>query len=167
MQTLKPILKFNYHDVSVTISDKQLLKAFIKELFLIEKKGLLSLNYVFCNDNYLLEINKKYLNHDYLTDIITFDLSDNGLTEGEIYISIERVKENAGSENCTFKEELLRVVFHGALHLCGYKDKTISEKKIMRSKENYYLARYLNPSSFVSRETKWRLKLDVPRETMI
>lgn len=103
---------------------------------------------VFCSDDYLLEVNRTYLDHDYYTDIITFDYSDLGILSGDLFISIDRVKENAQDFSDSFENELKRVVFHGVLHLCGYKDKSEEDEKIMRIKENYYL------DYFVSRETK-------------
>ncbi len=116
------------------------LKSFIKNIFKKEGKILGELSYVFCSDEYLLNINRQFLNHDYYTDIITFDISETmEEVKGEIYISIERVKDNAKQLNQTTQKELLRVIFHGALHLCGYKDKTKSQKTQMRLKEDYYL----------------------------
>lgn len=101
------------------------------------------LNYIFCTDKYLLTINQEYLKHDTLTDIITFDLSDgNGILTGEIYISTERVADNAARYGTTVVQELHRVIFHGALHLCGYKDKKDADKKLMRQKEDECLAAY-------------------------
>lgn len=108
-------------------------------IFSKEKILLNRLDYVFCSDEYLLKINQKFLKHDYYTDIITFDLSETKKTQGEIYISIDRVRENAVLNSVFFKEELVRVLFHGALHLCGYKDKKKEEIVLMRKKENYYL----------------------------
>lgn len=102
------------------------------------------LRFIFCSDAYLLEINRQYLQHDYYTDIITFDLGEAGNIDGEIYISVERVKENAGLMQTSFKEELHRVIFHGVLHLCGYKDKLKSERLEMRSKEDRLLQLYFN-----------------------
>jgi len=93
------------------------------------------INYIFCDDAYLLEINQKYLNHDTYTDIITFDYSDGKTLNSDIYISIERVKENANSFKVEFSNELLRVMSHGVLHLCGFKDKSEEEASLMRSKE--------------------------------
>ena len=99
------------------------------------------INYIFCSDEYLLQINQSALNHDYYTDIITFPLSDKGQPiDAEIYISIDRVKENAPIHNTTFKQEIARVVAHGALHLCGYKDKAKKDVEIMREKEEVYIA---------------------------
>ena len=123
------------------LSDRNKLKSFIETLFKKEKTKLGSLQYIFCSDEFLLDINRQYLKHDYFTDIITFDLGDKE-TVGEIYISIDRVKDNAASFKTSFKRELHRVIFHGALHLCGYKDKLNEEKKIMRAKEDRYLQEY-------------------------
>lgn len=122
------------------------LKSFIFQIFQMEGKPLFRIDYVLSNDEYLLEINQNFLNHDYYTDIITFELADKKKpTIGEVYISIERIKENAANYGITVKEELLRVIFHGALHLCGYKDKSKSEIKQMRAKEQYYINKYLSP----------------------
>ena len=119
------------------------------DLFYKEGKAVDHISYIFCDDAYLLEINQSYLQHDTFTDIITFDLSENkNKLISEIYISAERVRENAISFTTTFEKELLRVLFHGALHLCGYKDKTKSEQQKMRQMEDHYLQQY-----FVSRET--------------
>ncbi|WBU90664.1 rRNA maturation RNase YbeY [Cellulophaga omnivescoria] len=93
------------------------------------------INYIFCDDAYLLNINQQYLDHDTYTDIITFDYTDGTVISSDIYISIERVKENAADFKVNFNEELLRVMAHGILHLCGYKDKTNEEAAVMRSKE--------------------------------
>lgn len=129
--------------VKVSLQGKTRLKLFIEGLFKKERTKLVSLNYIFCSDAQLLVINRDFLNHDDYTDIISFDLSEPGAgTSGEIYISIDRVRENASLHNTTIKEELHRVLFHGALHLCGYRDKTAAEKVLMRSKEDFYLKRY-------------------------
>ena len=102
------------------------------------------LQYVFCSDKYLLNINKQYLNHDYYTDIISFDLSEiKGQLVGDVYISVDRVKENAKTMKNTQVNELLRVIFHGALHFCGYKDKKSADAKLMRSMEEKWLKAYL------------------------
>lgn len=98
------------------------------------------INYIFCDDNYLSDLNIKYLKHNTLTDIISFDYTIGKIISGDIFISIERVKENAESFNTTFVDELHRVMIHGVLHYCGYKDKTDDEKTQMRSKEDYYLS---------------------------
>ncbi|MBX2932504.1 MAG: rRNA maturation RNase YbeY [Chitinophagaceae bacterium] len=136
----KPKLSFRYADRKLLYPQKQDLKENIITLFKKEKKALNSLTYIFCSDDFLLNINQQFLQHNYYTDIITFCLSEkNEPIEAEAYISIDRVKDNAKVNNVLFKEELERVVFHGALHLCGYKDKKKDEIKQMRDKENYYL----------------------------
>ncbi len=126
-----------------SLENRVALKLFIESIFRIEKRSLSSINYIFCSDKRLLEINQQFLKHDYYTDIITFDLSDAKSIHAEVYISIERVKENAKSLGSSFKSELHRVIFHGALHLCGFRDKTETEKKEMRKKEDFYLSRYI------------------------
>jgi rRNA maturation RNase YbeY len=117
----------------------------VRDLFKKEKTKLEQLRYIFCSDEYLLQINKEHLNHNYYTDIITFDLSEKGTgTIGEIYISIDRVRDNAQNYEVPFKHELLRVIFHGALHLCGYKDKSNKDQQLMRKAEDKYLKYYLS-----------------------
>jgi rRNA maturation RNase YbeY len=134
---------FRNADQTFLFPQKTRLKHFIEQLFKKEKKALLELTYVFCSDDFLLAINQNYLKHDYYTDIITFDLSENHhQTIGEIYISLERIKDNAKSLQTSIKEETLRVIFHGALHLCGYKDKSKSDIATMRKKETYYIDLY-------------------------
>ncbi len=105
-----------------------------------EKKELGEINYIFCDDNYLVDINNKELKHNTLTDIISFDYTVGIIISGDIYISTERVQDNAIDLNVLFEDELHRVIIHGVLHYCGYKDKTVDEKVLMRSKEDYYLS---------------------------
>ncbi len=124
------------------LANRTRLKSFIEKIFKKEGKILGGLNYVFCSDGELLKINRTYLKHDYYTDIITFDLSESKSKEGEIYISVDRVRDNARKLGATFKSELHRVIFHGALHLCGYKDKDKKDRIQMREKEDYYLNQY-------------------------
>ncbi|PZR29493.1 MAG: rRNA maturation RNase YbeY [Citrobacter freundii] len=132
-----------FYETSVSLKNRTALKSFIQSIFRSEKKKLISLNYIFCSDKRILEINRQFLQHDYYTDIITFELSPPGTpVEGEIYISTDRVKDNAQTHDSSFTRELHRVIFHGVLHLCGYKDKTPKEEKAMRDKEDYYLKRY-------------------------
>jgi len=126
---------------------KTTLKQNLKTLVKSEGKALKDISVVFTDDDYLLEVNKQYLNHDYYTDVITFDYSVFPEVSGDIMISLDRVKENADTLSVSFQEELNRVVYHGLLHLCGYKDKSADDEKLMRKKENYYL------ELFVSRET--------------
>jgi probable rRNA maturation factor len=122
------------------LQDKARLKTFIESIFKKEKQQLFSITYIFCSDEFLLQMNRDFLQHDYYTDIITFGLSEKGEpVEAEVYISLDRVKDNAVNLETTFKNETLRVIFHGALHLCGYKDKRKSEITLMREKEDQYL----------------------------
>jgi probable rRNA maturation factor len=107
---------------------------------LSEKKKLKELNYIFCSDEHLREMNIQFLNHKTFTDILTFDNSEDGSIEGDIFISIDRVKENSAKFNTDFLTELHRVIIHGALHLIGYKDKSDRDKKAMRKKEDAYLS---------------------------
>ena len=116
-------------------------KKWIEGIVLSENKSLGNIVFVFCNDQFLLEKNIKYLNHNTLTDVISFDYSTKNKIHGDILISVERVKENARLYNQKFSTELNRVMAHGLLHLLGYKDKSEAEAKIMRSKENYYLSK--------------------------
>lgn len=131
---------FRSADKAFNYPKKNALKQLIEFLFKNEKKTLNQLTYVFCSDEYLLNINRSFLQHDYYTDIISFDLSEQpNQIIGEIYVSLDRIKDNAAQLNTTFQEETLRVLFHGALHLCGYKDKTPAQIKKMRKKEEQYL----------------------------
>lgn len=119
------------------------LKKFLINLFRNEGKKLDSINYIFCTDRALLKTNRQYLNHNYYTDIITFNLTDDSEPiRAEVYISLQRVSENAKKLKSSIKSELHRVIVHGALHLCGYNDSTEKEKGIMRKREDYYLNRY-------------------------
>ena len=138
----KRMIKFINHDRSFNFRGKKGLKDFLAVMFSREKKRPGTIQYIFCSDEYLLEMNRNFLQHDYYTDIITFDLGNPEQVDAEIYISIDRVKDNASGFDQPFKRELLRVIFHGALHLCGYADKTKSEITLMRLKENEYLKRF-------------------------
>jgi len=136
-------VNFQKADSQLSLPAKTELKAFIENLFKKEKTPLATINYIFCSDKYLLSINQQFLNHDYYTDIITFGLHDNGTpVVAEVYISTDRVKDNAKTHGTTYSNEMLRVLFHGALHLCGYKDKTKANIATMRAKEEDYLKRY-------------------------
>lgn len=139
---------FHDYDVRSGVKHKRKMALLVKEI-LKKKRADYNINYIFCSDEYLLSINKEYLKHKTLTDIITFDLSEPGseLLIADIYISIARVEENARTFQKTFTEELLRVIVHGILHLIGYKDKTAQQKTTMRRMEtrwiNYYIANIL------------------------
>src|SRR5688572_16537379 len=137
-------IKFHYLDTSFNFPNRLGLKSFLNKLF--RKEGIRpeAVHYIFCNDAYLLNLNRQHLNHNTYTDIITFPLSTKGEPLiAEIYISIERVKENALKFNVPFLHELHRVIFHGALHLSGYMDKKKAEIELMRKKEDQYLKSYL------------------------
>jgi probable rRNA maturation factor len=143
-QTHSPVNFFFLVD-RITLKDRNRLKIFIRDLFKKQGKKPKAINYVFCTDQFLLSINKKYLQHDYYTDIITFDLSDNEKElQGEIYISVDRVKENAKQLGLSITSELHRVIFHGAIHLCGFNDKKREEKAKMREMENQLLDKYFH-----------------------
>ena len=136
-------IHFFTQEVKFTLRERSVLKLFLADVFKQENKELSDLTYVFCSDEQLLSINRQYLQHDYYTDIITFDLSITKQTVmGEIHISIDRVRENAIEHGQSFNRELHRVILHGALHLCGYKDKSPKDEKQMRKKEEYYLNAY-------------------------
>ena len=134
---------FHNADIKFQLTQKSELKKFIAERGLKEAKKKLLLNYIFCSDKYLLDINRRFLDHDFYTDIITFPLGENeNEIEAEIYISIDRVKENSKKLKIDFKTELHRVMFHGVLHLIGYDDKTKTQEKAMRKKENGWLEQF-------------------------
>ena len=132
-----------FFETAVSLKDRTGIKKLIASVFRSEGVALGSLNYIFCTDKRLLKINQDFLKHDFYTDIITFELNPKGqAVEGEIYISVNRVRENAQGLKITFKQELLRVILHGALHLCGYRDKTTSQIRKIRQMEDYYLSKY-------------------------
>jgi len=136
-------VQFFFNASLIKLSERRRLKLFINQLFKEERMLFSSLSYVFCSDQYLLSINREFLQHDDYTDIITFCLSGaSEPVEGEIYISTDRVKENAISIGTSINNELHRVIFHGALHLCGYKDKKPSDKRKMTDAEDKYLQLY-------------------------
>ncbi len=126
-----------------SLQNRSNLKLFITSIFKKEKTKAQDLNIIFCSDDFLLNINREYLNHDYTTDIITFEISrdQNGIT-AEIYISVDSIIKNSIDYQSTLKNELHRVIFHGVLHLCGFKDKSTKDIALMRSKEDEYLVLY-------------------------
>lgn len=132
------MISFNY-ETTFEIQNEDQISNWIHSVIIEEdfKEG--EINYIFCDDEYLLKLNVEFLDHDTLTDIISFDYTLGKLINGDIYISVERVAENANDFNVDFPAELNRVMVHGILHYCGYKDKTEKEKAMMRSKENYYI----------------------------
>ena len=136
---------FYEQDVTSGLKQKRKLSVFIDVIISKYMKNVQTaeLNVIFCTDAFLLEMNKNFLDHDTFTDIITFDLSESKKAlEGEIYISVERVRENAKIFKTTYTDELHRVIFHGVLHLCGFKDKKEKDQKVMRENEDYCLEHY-------------------------
>ncbi|SHG76532.1 rRNA maturation RNase YbeY [Pedobacter caeni] len=137
----KPAIHFFTEDLSYTLKKKTILKAWIKSVIENEGYALRELNFILCSDEYLLRINQQYLNHDTYTDVITFDNSEElKMIVGDIFISLERIQENAKEFKHTVADELCRVMAHGTLHLLGYKDKGKAAKTLMTEKEDYYLA---------------------------
>lgn len=138
-------IRFHYQGVRIHWDHRNILKGFLQELLTREGRTAGTLDYIFCTDRYLLGLNKTYLNHATLTDILTFDLgrSSNEGWEAEIYISFPRVRENARTYEVPLRQELLRVILHGALHLCGYQDKKPRDQQIMHKMEDHYLQIYL------------------------
>ena len=128
------MISFNY-ETEFELHNEPDFSKWLSSVILSENKKEGEINYIFCDDNYLLEINQQFLDHDTLTDIISFDYSVGNEINGDVFVSVERVKENASDFKVTFHEEIQRVLVHGILHYCGYKDKTESDERIMRSKE--------------------------------
>ncbi|MDO3642018.1 MAG: rRNA maturation RNase YbeY [Mucilaginibacter sp.] len=142
-----PAINFFEEDIAYKLKQKTAVRNWVTETIQAEGFKLKELNYIFCSDNYLLQINQQYLDHDTYTDIVTFDNSDIAQTiTGDIFISIDRIRENAAKFGVTEANELHRVIIHGALHLLGYKDKSPADKKKMTLKEDFYL----NKRSFIS-----------------
>lgn len=135
-----PAVSFFSEQIPFRFPQKRRITAWLRHAMATEGYALVQLNIVFCSDDYLLHVNREYLQHDYLTDIITFDQSETALTvEGDVFISIDRVRENATLFAVPFLHELHRVLIHGALHLMGYRDDSNISKREMRDKEDFYL----------------------------
>lgn len=132
-------VSFQNIEIQFKLSEKIKIKSWVKKIVELEKKNLGQINFVFTNDEELLKTNIQFLNHNTYTDIITFDSCEGKIINGDIIISIERVKENAEKFNVEFETEIKRVIIHGVLHLCGYKDKTTKDAAEMKSKENWAL----------------------------
>lgn len=133
-------INFFTEDIKYTLKGKTATKKWLKDTITAEGYSLAELNFIFCSDDYLLRINQEFLQHDYYTDVITFDNADEPKTIlGDIFISIDRVKENAVENGTTTSDELNRIMAHGTLHLLGYKDKSKKDKEEMTSKEDFYL----------------------------
>ncbi len=134
----QPEIAFHFEDVEFELPDQAALAEWMQAIAAKEAKEMLGLDFVFCSDEYLRQMNIKHLRHDYFTDIITFPYTE-GAVHGDIFISAERVGENAQTHDVTFDQELCRVMAHGILHLAGYGDKTPEEQQIMRAKEDFYI----------------------------
>lgn len=135
-----PAITFHEEDISYKLKNKTAVRKWITDTIIAEGYKLSELTYIFCTDEYLLQINRQYLDHDTYTDIITFDNSEEDrVIMSDVFISIERIRENAGKFNVTEAQELHRVLIHGTLHLLGYTDKSPANKKKMTSKEDFYL----------------------------
>ncbi|WP_109833059.1 rRNA maturation RNase YbeY [Reichenbachiella versicolor] len=136
------LIEYFFEDINQPNLNLEQTSAWIKSTIQNEGYSLIHLNYIFCSDEYLHKINVEYLDHDYYTDIITFDNSEqSGKIEGDLFISLERITDNATSLNITYLTELNRVIIHGLLHLLGYNDKTENEQSEMTEKENFYLSK--------------------------
>lgn len=133
------MVSYYFQDVDFKFSYRRLNNAWLKLVAESEVKKLGAINIIFCSDAYILDVNMKYLQHDYFTDIITFDYCEKNILSGDLFISVDSVRENAFFYNTEFEDELNRVIVHGLLHLIGYDDHTEEDQKIMREKENYYL----------------------------
>ena len=133
------MIRYYCEDISFKLKEKALNNKWLRTVAASELKKLGDINIIFCSDNYILDVNMKYLQHDYFTDIITFDYCDKDVLSGDLFISIDSVRENSIFYETEFEEELNRVMVHGVLHLIGYDDHTDDDIKTMRSKENYYL----------------------------
>lgn len=134
------MINFNY-ETNFSLENEDTIKAWISKTIRAENRVEGEINYVFCDDDYLHKLNVEFLDHDTLTDIISFDYSVGNTINGDVFISVERVRDNARDFETRFQDELNRVIIHGILHYCGYKDKSAEEKELMRGKENDYLAK--------------------------
>lgn len=138
------MIEFELNNVKVPGLNPELFVLWLNNVIVNEGYECGSVTIVFCSDDELLEMNRKFLDHDYYTDIITFDYCEDKEVNGDLFISIDRVVDNAETIGVKYEDELRRVCVHGVLHLCGYKDKTEEEEKMMRIKENFYLERYVS-----------------------
>lgn len=138
---MSSLIQFFSEEIDFTLSNETALIASIEDLIVKEKQSADVINIIFCNDNYLLDLNQRFLERDTLTDVIAFDYKEEeGEVAGDIFISIDRARDNALKYDQTEVHEVIRVIFHGILHLCGYADKTDEQKAVMTSKEDYYLS---------------------------
>lgn len=133
-------INFYNQEIDFRLKEKAKIRRWISQVVENECKTIGEISYVFCTDTYLLDINQQYLKHNTYTDIVTFDYTEEGKISGDLFISVERVTENAQRFSVNFEHELKRVLVHGILHLCGYKDKSEEDEKVMRAREDYYLS---------------------------
>ncbi|WP_143883030.1 rRNA maturation RNase YbeY [Chryseobacterium binzhouense] len=134
------MIQYFYENITKTVDQNY--KIWLQEIIISEQKKIGVINYIFCDDEYILKVNQDYLQHDYYTDIITFDYVKGKTISGEIFVSLQRISDNASTLLKNYEDELRRVLAHGILHLCGYKDKSEEEEKEMRNKEDFYLNKY-------------------------
>ncbi|WP_144281281.1 rRNA maturation RNase YbeY [Chryseobacterium echinoideorum] len=134
------MIQYFYENITASVDQKYI--TWLQNIILSEQKKIGEIHYIFCDDDYLLKVNQDYLQHDYYTDIITFDYVKGKTISGEIFVSLQRISDNASTLFKDYEEELRRVLAHGILHLCGYKDKSEEEEIEMRNKEDYYLNTY-------------------------
>lgn len=134
------MIQYFYENITETVDQNY--KIWLQDIIVSEQKKIGEINYIFCDDEYILKINQDYLQHDYYTDIITFDYVKGKTISGEIFVSLQRISDNASILSKDYEDELRRVLAHGILHLCGYKDKSVEEEREMRNKEDYYLNKY-------------------------
>lgn len=142
---------FHFEDVEFELPDEEALTSWVTAIAKTEGKPVREVNCIFCSDEHLRQINVAYLDHDYYTDIITFPYAEPGVVEGDLFISSERVADNAQNNNVCFLHELCRVIAHGVLHLAGYGDKSVDEERLMRQKEDFYLKRLPVPIAAFAR----------------
>lgn len=140
MEIIHAMVRYFCEDIKFSFKDKLANNRWLKTVAGSEMKKLGDVNIIFCSDNYILDVNIRFLQHDYFTDIITFDYCEGRTLSGDLFISVESVRENAVEFGTEFDEELHRVIVHGLLHLIGYDDHTEEDQKTMRAKENYYLS---------------------------
>jgi rRNA maturation RNase YbeY len=133
-------ITFHIEQIDFKFVGRRVLKIWLRQVAEVEGKNFGSIACIFCGDEYLLSLNKSYLMHDYYTDIITFDYSAGDTIAGDIFVSVDRVRANAEEYGVSFRSELCRVMVHGILHLCGYRDSTKAERSLMKAKENFYLS---------------------------
>jgi probable rRNA maturation factor len=136
------MIKIYFEEISKIVLPKRKMYNFLCEILNMENSTCGKVNFIFCNDHYLLKMNNDFLKHDYYTDIITFDYSENKIISGDLFLSLDRIRENANFFKIPLLDEILRVMIHGILHLVGYNDKNRNERKLMKEKENYYLEKF-------------------------